>query len=82
MCTSANVAEHNVAIQQKVRVRVTGSGPTKGVPVLCAARQRGLSSRVGDHRGNVTAHRPEPHHMIQHGFKTAGEPTGGWSQEV
>eukprot|EP00955_Chlamydomonas_euryale_P076878 362814-Chlamydomonas_euryale.AAC.4 len=30
-----------------VRSRVTGSGPTKGSPVLSAARQRGSSSGLG-----------------------------------
>eukprot|EP00955_Chlamydomonas_euryale_P051441 354869-Chlamydomonas_euryale.AAC.5 len=30
----------------RVRVRVTGSGPTKDMPVLIAARQRGSSSRL------------------------------------
>eukprot|EP00955_Chlamydomonas_euryale_P117584 366485-Chlamydomonas_euryale.AAC.19 len=30
-----------------VRVRATGSGPAKGMPVLSAARQRGSSSLLG-----------------------------------
>eukprot|EP00955_Chlamydomonas_euryale_P090484 364547-Chlamydomonas_euryale.AAC.6 len=31
----------------RVRVRVTGSGPTKGMPELSAARQRGIKQLAG-----------------------------------
>eukprot|EP00955_Chlamydomonas_euryale_P050601 354603-Chlamydomonas_euryale.AAC.3 len=34
-------------MSQSQRVRVTGSGPTKGMPVLSVARQKGSSNRQG-----------------------------------
>eukprot|EP00955_Chlamydomonas_euryale_P094338 364848-Chlamydomonas_euryale.AAC.15 len=49
----------------RVRVRVTGSGPKKGMPVLSSARQRGSSSGVGAVTENATAHDPEPPHSCQ-----------------
>eukprot|EP00955_Chlamydomonas_euryale_P058073 356968-Chlamydomonas_euryale.AAC.17 len=44
----------------RVRIRVTGSGPTKGMPVLSVAR-RG-DEVAGCHEGHATAHGPEPRH--------------------
>eukprot|EP00955_Chlamydomonas_euryale_P102669 365436-Chlamydomonas_euryale.AAC.9 len=45
-----------------VRVRVTGNGPTKGMPVLSAERQRGSSSKLGlaSLRHRHTQVRPAP----------------------
>eukprot|EP00955_Chlamydomonas_euryale_P018835 200836-Chlamydomonas_euryale.AAC.1 len=45
----------------RVGVRVEGSGHTKGIPVSSAAR----GSQAADwarHKGNATAHGPEPPH--------------------
>eukprot|EP00955_Chlamydomonas_euryale_P087248 364280-Chlamydomonas_euryale.AAC.19 len=40
--------------RRRVRVRVTGSGATEGMPVLSVARQRGSSTAEGSQRKHVS----------------------------
>eukprot|EP00955_Chlamydomonas_euryale_P038695 351161-Chlamydomonas_euryale.AAC.1 len=45
----------------RVRVRVAGSRPTRGGPVLSVARQREIKQRVGRcHKGHAIVHGLEP----------------------
>eukprot|EP00955_Chlamydomonas_euryale_P093144 364763-Chlamydomonas_euryale.AAC.3 len=62
VCTCHSQSQNYMERTHKraARVRVTGSGPTKGMPVFIAARQRGSSSGQGAHKGCTTAHCPKP----------------------